>query len=104
MKPFCGPGLRSVLLNDPFALEVPFGDGGQLNVFRSGGNLETALLISRARSAPICTVSPARWRELMSVREPDAESSKAWSDLKEGFASLKFRRLEGIDLSLVDRI
>lgn len=90
--------------NDPFALEQPMTGGGQLNVFRAGGNLETAMLISRVRRAIIYTTHPPRWQELMSMRDRANEASAAWNRLTLAFNHLEFRFLDGIDAAAAAQI
>jgi hypothetical protein len=98
---------RQQLRDDPLALDqppVPGEQGGQLNIFHAGTNLETALLISDVTGAFPYTTMRTRWRELVSAHDELSETARIWSPLAKTFQSLDFRFLNNVDIEFAKKL
>ena len=96
--------VRRKLREDPLAYERPLTGDGQLNVYRSGANLETALLILNQTGAFPYTNMTTRWNELMSARDQMGETARLWSPLTRAFQSLEFRFLNNVNVEFAENV
>ena len=96
--------VRKKLSEDPLAYEQPLTKDGQLNVFRSGANLETALIILNQTGAFPYTAMKTRWEELMSVRDQMSTTARLWSPLTRAFQALEFRFLDNVNVEFAEQI
>jgi hypothetical protein len=103
-KGFLLKSVRGKLRDDPLAYEQPLTKEGQLNVFRSGANLEIALLIMNQTDAFPYTSMTSRWNELMSVRDQMGETARLWSPLTRAFQGLEFRFLNNVNVEFAENI
>lgn len=91
---------KAKLRSDPIAWEGPLGADfrtGQLMPFRSGANLETALLICNLTGAFPYTNIHTKWRELTEAREQLTETARTWTPLTKAFQELEFRFLDNVN-------
>lgn len=89
---------------DPLALEEESLDAGQMLIMRSGGNLETTLLIAEATGAfPYCDMV-TRWHELLTAADDLNEVSQLWTPLTKAFSELPFRFLNNVDPTFAYRM
>jgi hypothetical protein len=98
---------RTELRKDPIAWERSIADNfeeGQMLTFRSGANLETALLICSMTGAFPYTNMHTKWREIIEAREEMSETARVWSPLTKAFQSLEFRFLNNVDPKFAQRI
>jgi hypothetical protein len=94
---------KEQLRADPLALEQPLGSSsgtGQIKAFRSGANLETALMIAGTTGTFLYTNMVTRWQEILSARDEMGETARTWSPFAKAFQSLQFRFLTGSTLIL----
>ena len=96
--------VRQKLREDPLAYEQALTNDGQLNVFRSGANLETALIILNQTGAFPYTAMRTRWDELMSVRDQMSMTARLWSPLTRAFQALEFRFLDNVNVEFAEQI
>jgi hypothetical protein len=83
---------------DPLALEQPIQDiGGQMQVMRSGVNLEMGMYLAQITGAFPFTNFRTRWKEILSVTEELPDAAKVWSPLTKAFQEQDFRFLDNID-------
>jgi hypothetical protein len=70
---------------------------GQLNVYRSGANLETGLLMCQMMGAFPYTNIPFRWREILTAGDQLGPDAQVWSPLTNAFSNLDFKFLNNVD-------
>jgi hypothetical protein len=83
---------------DPLALDQKFDQTGpQLQVMRTGVNLEMGMYLSQMIGAFPYTNLRIRWREILSVSDELAEDAQVWSPLTHAFQALDFKFLDNVD-------
>lgn len=83
---------------DPLALDQSVeATGGQLQIFRTGANLEMALYIAQLTGAFPYTNIRRRWQEILAIGKELPETAKIWSPLTKAFQDLEFKFLENVD-------
>ena len=85
---------RRVLLDPLAPLQplTPGKDGGQLQIFRMGGNLETSLYLAQATGSYVYTDVKYRWRELQSavLKRPGEDNLDPWSPVVQALDNFYF--------------
>ena len=90
--------LSRSMKSDPLALEQPFStDGGELNMFSTGANLEMGLYIAQMTGSYLFTNLKARWNEILSVTD-FPPSGEVWSPLTRAIQALDFKFLDNVPL------
>ena len=71
---------------------TPGKDGGQLQIFRMGGNLETSLYLAQATGSYVYTDVKYRWRELQSavLKRPGEDDLDPWSPVVQALDNFYF--------------
>ncbi len=83
---------------NPIILDMPVEDiGEQMEIFRTGANLEMAIYISQIINAFPFTNMQFKWNEILSTAEEFPDQSKTWSPLTNAFQELKFKFLNRLD-------
>ncbi len=82
-------------LSDPLAPLQPLIPGkndGQLQIFRIGGNLETALYLAQATGSYVYTDVKYRWREVQSavLKRPGEDDLDPWAPIVQALDSVPF--------------
>jgi len=76
----------------------------QLQITRTGANLELATLIANAANAFPFTNLKARWREILSSIHQFPKDSSVWSPLTESFQDLNFAFLDNVSPKFAKQI
>jgi len=76
----------------PLQSLTPGKDGGQLQIFRMGGNLEMALYLAQATGSYVYTDVPYRWQEiqLAIIKKPGKEDIDPWAPVVQALSSVPF--------------
>ncbi len=83
---------------DPLALEQTIIEsGGQLQIGRTGANLETVLYLSHLTGAFPYTSFKWKWQELHSVAQDLPQTAQTWTPLTRAFQGLEFKFLNNVD-------
>jgi hypothetical protein len=83
-------------LADPLAPLQPLTagkDGGQLRIYRTGGNLETSLYLAQVTGSYLYTDIKFRWREIQStaLRRPGEDDLDPWGPVVQALNDIQFR-------------
>jgi hypothetical protein len=72
---------------------TPGEDGGQLRIFRMGGNLETALYLAQVTGSYVYTDVKYRWREIQStvLKRPGEDDFDPWGPVVQALDDIEFR-------------
>lgn len=90
--------MRNLQRHDPLALEQPIVEtGGQIEGFRTGANLETALYLCHLTGAFPYTSLKVKWKELLSVGKDLPNVAQPWTPLTYAFQKLEFKFLNNVD-------
>lgn len=83
---------------DPLALDQSNEEsGGELQIFRTGANLEMGMYIAQATGAfPYSNLRP-RWQELLAVAQRFSDGTDVWTPLTHAFQRLDFGFLDHVD-------
>ena len=79
-------------------LDQPIQNGeSQMNIFRTGVNLEMAMYIAQITGAYLYTDLSFRWKEILSASKKKLFGRELWSPLTKTFQNLDFKFLNKID-------
>ena len=83
---------------DPLFLDQPLGKKeSQVQIVRTGGNLEMGMYIAQLTGAYLYTNFNTRWKEILSMAHKLPSGGEVWSPLANAFQRLEFKFLNNID-------
>lgn len=93
--------IREQRKNHKLWLDQPLPEDGELRIMRLGANLELGLFIAQLTGSYLYTNRKSQWKEILSVKQPEASDPEIWSPLTRAFQTLDFEFLNNVDSEFV---